>query len=184
MDCHNNKILINVSLNNENKCVLEACSFDKNNILIPKYLLTFNSGKDFSEYICYFCNEIGAENFLEGIQFNLTNYLKLYVENEREIGIMYDLQNIYPNQKTGNNQINNISKNLTNINQNNSLNLLNSQNNALNQFNCFSMINIGNQNDKNKMDINKSFNLGSVKKSPKKMILKLNQLMKNSYTHL
>ena len=164
----NNKILINVSLNNENKCVLEACSFDKNNILIPKYLLTFNSGKDFSEYICYFCNEIGAENFLEGIQFNLTNYLKLYVENEREIGIMYDLQNIYPNQKTGNNQINNISKNLTNINQKNSLNLLNSQNNALNQFNCFSMINIGNQNDKNKMDINKFFNLGSVKKSPKK----------------
>ena len=114
----NNYILIDVSKNNNiNKYVLEVCTLNSYNDIIPKYLLIYNRFEDFQRYLIFFGNELGLEHFLEGMQFNSTNFIDLFIENERKIGVLYDLTNINNNVNMKyNNQINNMQNSNMSIN--------------------------------------------------------------------
>ena len=91
----NNHILIDISKNNSiKKFILEACIFNEN-MIYPKYLLLFENKQDFLKYINYFNQEIGLNNFLEGLSFS-QNYIYLYANNDEKIGTIFDISNVKP----------------------------------------------------------------------------------------
>ena len=90
----NNHILIDISKNNSTKkFILEACLFNEN-MIYPKYLLLFENKQDFAKYINYFNQEIGLNNFLEGLFSQ--NYIYLYANNDEKIGTIFDISNVKP----------------------------------------------------------------------------------------
>ena len=164
----NKYILIDVSESNSPKYILEACAFNNNNAIYPKYLLFFTSANEFFEYIDLYEREKRLNTFLEGMQFNFNNFIILNNKNGKQVGIILDLTK--PNQNIQNAPINIINQNLILNNNQFLFSQFNNQNNNLNNNN-FPIIqnkiiqNIPNQNnDKNQLIIQNPKSLPIIKK--------------------
>ena len=116
-----NIIMIKLSENitNINKFVLEVGNLNNENVFIAKYILIYNEENNFYWHINYIYKtlNINFSFFLKTLTFNNNNYITLNNESNNEIGIIYNLNIKYQNNK-GNNifpkNINNIP-NISNI---------------------------------------------------------------------
>ena len=174
----NKYILITIpqKISKANECIVEIGTLDENNIVNVSYLLMFGNEKDYKYYIIYINNIIGFETFLNDLKFNNGNSLQLYDQNDKEIGLIFNLkigtqtqtqtQNKVINQnysQKSNNNINNYNNmnyqnNIQNVNYNNSnsFNNIKSFNNVINNN-----INSNNYNNSNISPNNNNNNNGS-----------------------
>ena len=118
-------ILIDITNNNKNDqydYILELCQLDKENKIMPVYFLAFYKEKYLSKYIKYIYSslQINFNSFLESIKYSQGNTIKLEIDNEFEVGNLYKIFDIKPNENQFiNNNSDNISINKSNINNNN-----------------------------------------------------------------
>ena len=107
------------SINNIDKYIIEVGILSENNIFNTCYLLIYNNEKDFEENIKYIQNLLGFEVFLESLQFNNDNNLKLFDEENNVIGEIIKLTENENKQNVTNN--NNIESNIICENKKNAI---------------------------------------------------------------
>ena len=82
-------ILINIS--NNGKCILEVCIINDNNNINPLYILEYDNGDNFLKHINYVKTIFGVQNFFESLDFTFNNKIQMNDENDKLIGILYNL---------------------------------------------------------------------------------------------
>ena len=130
-----NYILINISNENRNNIILEACILNANFEIEPKYLLQFKKNDYFNYYMSYLSQlKIDFKSFIEGFSFKSNEGIPLNtIDDDKELGYIYDLS-----------MNNNVNINIS-INQVQNVNNMNNNNN-FNNNKAVSQINIINNN--------------------------------------
>ena len=97
------------NINKSKKIIIELGNFNKEKILNIKYLLIFDNIKDFESYLQFIIRVFGFDNFLKGLNFT-SNNIKLFDSNNKEVGIIFNLEMKETNSIENNNNI--INKNI------------------------------------------------------------------------
>ena len=97
------------NINKSKKIIIELGNFNKEKVLNIKYLLIFDNIKDFESYLQFIIRVFGFDNFIKGLNFT-SNNIKLFDSNNKEVGIIFNLEMKETNSIENNNNI--INKNI------------------------------------------------------------------------